>query len=114
VPISAVKWGAILDRYGKEQAVLAQVEGEVEAGSDKSGEWHTEQYEDCNGLWRKSKNTVHSGTSLLKGWNLITESGEIVIWDAHAQKETIIRDFTEVGCSNIHKTYAFVEARLRM
>jgi len=114
VPISAVKWGAILDRYGKEQAVLAQVEGEVEAGSDKSGEWHTEQYEDCNGIWRKSKNTVHSGTSLLKGWNLITESGEIVIWDAHAQKETIIRDFTEVGCSNIHKTYAFVEARLRM
>lgn len=112
LPIFAIQWNAVLDAQGKQQEILGVVQGEVE-GTEHNGEWHTEQYEKRDGLWRKSNNTVRRGTSVLRGWNLITKTGEFVIWDDATQQETVIRDFTEVGYDRIGETYAFVESRLR-
>jgi hypothetical protein len=115
LPISVISWDTVLmDRHGKGQRILGLIQGEVENAMDSDGEWCTEQYGDRNGVWRKWASTVKDGTSIIQGWNVMSETGEIIIWDTNRQKELIIRDFTEVGCDNINKTYAFVEARLRM
>jgi hypothetical protein len=45
---------------------------------------------------------------------LITETGEFTIWDMKDKKEKIVRDFTEIGYKEIHKTYSLVESRLRL
>ena len=103
-----------MDRNGKEQHILGKIVGEVEHAIDSDGTWYTEQYEDHHSVWIKSKSTVKNGADVIKGWNLMTETGEMVIWDSIKETEVIIRDFTEVGCDNINKTYEFVDARLRM
>ena len=115
LPISVISWDTVLtDRHGKGQRTLGKIIGEVENATDSDGEWCTEQYGDRNGVWKKWSSTVKDGTSIIQGWNLMTETGEIIIWDTNRQKELIVRDFTEVGCDNINKTYDFVDARLRM
>lgn len=115
IPISAISWKTMLmDRNGKEQHILGKIVGEVEHAIDSDGTWYTEQYEDHHSVWIKSKSTVKNGADVIKGWNLMTETGEMVIWDSIKETEVIIRDFTEVGCDNINKTYEFVDARLRM
>jgi hypothetical protein len=113
--ISAISWDTILvDRNGKGQHVLGKIVGEVDDATESDGSWCTEQYEERNSIWRKSNSTVKAGMDIIRGWNLMTETGEMVIWDKKRETEVIIRDFTEVGCDNINKTYEFVDARLRM
>jgi hypothetical protein len=114
VPISEIEFGQVVDRNGKEQDVLGCIKEHVSHAEDKDGTWYTERYEEDQGIWKKSKNTVPAGSDTIDGFALITESGEYIIWDEKEKKEKIIRDFTEVGHQEIHKTYAFLEARLRM
>jgi len=108
------EWGTILDRDGKEQTILAVIEGEIEHATQGTETWHTEWYEETEKRWKKSRSTVPHGTQTVRGYTLITETGEIVVWDAIQQKERIIRDYTEIGYQRIHETYSFTEARLRM
>ena len=65
-------------------------------------------------MWIKGNSTVVHGVDNIQGMTLITENGEIIIWDEINKKEKIIRDFTEVGYHSIHETYSFVATRLRM
>jgi hypothetical protein len=115
VPISslATPFGKVIDRMGKEQDILGIVHGEVEGANKENETWHTEHYEDHDGIWIKGTSTVQQGTDYLQGMALITEMGEYIVWDPSEQKEKIVRDFTEVGYHSIHETYPFVEARLR-
>lgn len=114
IPISKVEFGQVVDRNGKSQNVLGCIKEDIYHAEDKDGLWHTERYEEEQGVWKKSENTVPAGSHTIDGFALITESGEYIIWDDKEKKEKIIRDFTEVGYEEIHKTYAFLEARLRM
>ena len=114
VPISQIEFGQVLDRNGRRQEVLGCIKEHVYHAEDTDGLWYTERYEEDKEVWKKSKNTVPTGSHTIDGYALITESGEYIIWDNHEKKEKIIRDFTEVGHEEIHKTYAFLEARLRM
>jgi hypothetical protein len=114
IPISEIEFGQVVDRNGKSQDVLGCIKEHVYHAEDNDGLWYTERYEEEQGVWKKSKNTVSIGSHTIDGFALITESGEYVIWDDKEKKEKIIRDFTEVGYEEIHKTYAFLEARLRI
>jgi hypothetical protein len=115
VPISllATPFGKVMDRTGKEQDILGIVHGEVEGAKQENETWHTEHYEDHDGIWIKGTSTVRQGTQHLQGMALITETGEYIVWDPSEQNEKIVRDFTEIGYDSIHETYPFVEARLR-
>ena len=115
VPIRSIRLlqDGILDRHGRSHRVRGLVYGTVEDAEDNK-KWVSECYEFENAQWRKKPSTVVQGKSIIEGMSLITESGEFVIWDEIQQKERFIRDFTEVGYDEIHKTYAFVEARLRI
>ena len=115
VPISSLTtpFGKVMDRMGKEQDILGIVHGEVEGADQKNETWHTEHYEDHDGVWIKGTSTVHQGTHHLQGMALITETGEYIVWDPSEQKEKIVRDFTEIGYDSIYETYSFVEERLR-
>ena len=115
VPISslATPFGKVMDRMGKEQNILGIVHGEVEGAQQENETWHTEHYEDHDGIWIKGTSTVRQGTHHLQGMALITETGEYIVWDPSEQKEKIVRDFTEIGYDSIHETYPFVEERLR-
>jgi hypothetical protein len=114
IPISEIEFGQVLDRNEKSQDVLGCIKEHVYHAEDKDGLWNTERYEEDQGVWKKSTNGVPTGSSIIDGYALITESGEYIVWDDVEQKEKIIRDFTEVGYQDIHNTYAFLEARLRM
>ena len=114
VPLSELtSFQHVLDRNGNNQEILGLVQGEVAEADEIDGVWHTERYEWNDGVWLKSDRTVRRGTSTIRGYTLITESGEFIIQD-ELEKEIIIRDFTEVGYQTIHETYPFVEARLRI
>jgi hypothetical protein len=119
VPIHTIHFGSVVDRHGKNQTVLGCIKESLWNATQKDGTWHTERYEyqptsEKDGTWVKSAHHVQPGTETLIGYALITESGEYIVWDDKEQKEKIIRDFTEVGYQDIHKTYEFLEARLRM
>jgi hypothetical protein len=115
VPIRSIRLlqDGILDKNGKPHTVRGLVYGTVEDAEDNK-KWISECYEFENAQWRKKPSSVVKGKNTIEGMSLITESGEFVIWDEIQQKERFIRDFTEVGYDDIHKTYAFVEARLRI
>jgi hypothetical protein len=104
----------ILDRNDKAQVIRGVIHAEVEEAQKEQNTWHTELYEECDGIWKKGKSTVLYGADYIQGMTLITESGEFIIWDEIDKKEKIIRDFTEVGYHSIHETYSFVATRLRM
>ncbi len=114
--LSTIKhtFGTVSDRNGNAQPILGIVHGEVADAEETDGKWHTELYVSEQDAWVKSYNTVCHGSNIIHGMTLITESGEFAIWDEYEQREKWIRDFTEVGYQNIHETYPFVEARLRM
>jgi hypothetical protein len=105
--------GTVLDRKGKEQGVRGVIHAEVEnveyGGIDT---WHTELYEERDGVWMKGDCTISCGEETIQGMSLITDDGEFTIWDEVLQKEVTVRDFTEVGYQSIHETYSFVAARL--
>ena len=67
-----------------------------------------------DGIWKRgSTNLYTANNEPLHGHTIITESGDFIIFDQNG-KETIVRDFTEVGYQRIHKTYPFVSTRLRL
>jgi hypothetical protein len=105
--------GTVLNQNGKEQGVRGVIHAEVEnvqyGGIDT---WHTELYEERDGIWMKGDRTISYGEKTIEGMTLITDDGEFTIWDEVLQKEVIVRDFTEVGYQSIHETYSFVAARL--
>ena len=105
--------GTVLDRNGREQGVRGVIHAEVEnvqyGGIDT---WHTELYEETDGVWMKGNSTISCGEETIQGMTLITDDGEFTIWDEVQKKEVMVRDFTEVGYQSIHETYSFVAARL--
>ena len=104
---------SVLDRYGNEQKVLGVVYAEIEEVDDSTGIWNTELYE-WNGVWIKGSSTLKPSKNNGLGMTIITETGEFIIWDEIHKKEKIVRDFTEIGYKEIHKTYPLVCSRLRL
>ena len=103
----------VLDRNGKEQEVIGLVYAEVN-GVRNDGKWNTELYELNDGIWTKGVSTVKESNENACGLTIITESGDFIIWDEIKKKEKIVRDFTEIGYKEIHKTYPLVGSRLRL
>jgi len=102
---------------GQEQDILGVVSAEIDGIEDNNGLWNTELYEYKDGVWIKSVSTVKESKEIkgsVCGMTLITDSGEFIIWDDMEQKEKIVRDFTEIGYKEIHKTYSLVSSRLRL
>jgi len=114
----------IVDSKGNEQSVLGIIEGVVDNTVDNTvndntpntaSTWNTELFELNNGVWIKGESTVLPNTGeLLKGMNLITETGEFVIWCEYSKTEKVVRDFTDIGYKEIYKTYPLVSTRLRL
>lgn len=106
-----------LTRDGQEQEILGIVSAEIDGINDDNYLWNTELYEWIDGVWIKGLSTVkesNKDTISACGMTLITDSGEFIIWDEVEQKEKIVRDFTEIGYKEIHKTYSLVSSRLRL
>jgi hypothetical protein len=102
----------VVDRNGKEQQVLGVINSRVEGVKDDN-KWNTELYELSNGIWIKGVEKYSKADETAIGWTIITETGEFIIWDEDEGKDKIIRDFTEIGYKEIHKTYPMVISRLR-
>jgi hypothetical protein len=119
IPISKLSLGdTVVDSKGNPQRILGIIYGEVEDVVDGDQMWRTECYERGVGMsgevWSKGQSTVKYGVGVSAiGMSLITEGGEIVLYDwMSGKKEVVIRDFTEIGYDRIHVTYPFVESRL--
>ena len=105
----------ILDRYGNTQDILGIVYAELDNIDDSTGIWNTELYEWLDeGIWIKGSSTVSRSKNNGIGMTIISKTGEFIIWDNIHKKEKIIRDFTEIGYKEIHKTYPLVCSRLRL
>jgi len=117
---SSKMWLRCITRDGEEQDILGVISAEIDGIEDNSGLWNTELYEWIDGIWIKGVSTVKESKESKEskggacGMTLITESGEFIIWDEIEQKEKIVRDFTEIGYKEIHKTYSLVSSRLRL
>lgn len=101
----------VIDATGQPTKILGIVTGLAE-DVDVGQEWCTETYawsveDDC---WRRSRR-VGRGHSSANGRYLITESGTFIRLEKG--QRVIQRDFTEIGYDRIHKTYPYVESRLR-
>jgi hypothetical protein len=107
-------YGSVIDRNGEEQRILGIVNAEIDEISNENGKWHTELYEYKGDVWIKGSSTVQKGIGCACGITLITDSGEFIIWDEDEKKEKIVRDFTDIGHKEIHKTYPMVASRLRL
>ena len=116
VPLSQLRLGSkVLDGKGETQRVVGKVQGEASAHKKRiRGQWTTELFERDNGVWRKEQGTLVAGPDAVQGGNLITETGELVIWDDVENREKVIRDFTDIGYTTIHETYPLVASRLRI
>jgi hypothetical protein len=115
VPISTLKLSdTVVDHNGLPQTIKGVVTGILEDVLPIKGSYHVEMYEEKDGVWIKGASTIPHGSSIMEGMTLITETGEFIIWDEDEKKEKRVRDFTEIGYDSIHKTYSFIEARLRI
>lgn len=118
VPLSTVDVGSqLVDGHHRLQTVVGKVHGEVAAAADKGHtqeQWTTELFQQVKGVWKKGASTLKAGPDTVQGENLMTETGEFVIWDAAEKREKVIRDFTEIGYTTIHNTYPLVASRLRI
>jgi len=115
VPISTLQFSdVIMDHNGLSQTIKGVVTGILENITCVKGSYHTEMYEEKEGVWIKGASTIPHGSSTMEGMTLITETGEFIIWDEDEKTEKRVRDFTEIGYDSIHKTYSFIEARLRI
>lgn len=104
----------VLNREGNEQEILGVVYGEIEGAENGDDIWNTELYELSEGVWVRGQSTVKRSKNNASGMTLITKTGEIIIWDEIEKREKIVRDFTEIGYKEIHKTYPLVSSRLRL
>jgi len=109
-PLEALRIGDEIElSYNRSTRVLGLVEGRVE-GSYKS-HWISgviERNYSSTGYCRVT--TTSPSTDFLRGKHVITDSGTLVIYTNGQVRK--IRDFTEVGIDQIHKTYPFVAERL--
>lgn len=62
-------------------------------------------YDKKSGIWAR-----HTGETKGKGKMLFTESGTFYI--THGNETLLVRDFTEVGHKQIHRTYPYVATRI--
>jgi hypothetical protein len=114
LPISSIRlMDKIMSISGEEQIVLGIIYGEVDEVEEKS-KWSTGLYEWIDGVWRKTKSTMSSGQNKVNGVYLITDKGDMILWDDSTKRERVVRDFTEIGHNRIHETYSFVSNRLRI
>lgn len=110
VPMDTLKIAdTVLDRNGNKQIIRGVVLGTIENVKEMKGAYHTDIYEERDGIWIKGKSTFPCGEDVIEGIALITENGEMIIWE---NAEKYVRDFTEIGYKSIYKTYSFVEHRL--
>jgi hypothetical protein len=116
IDISNIKLNdKVLDKYGNEQEVLGITQAKVDSIED-TFEWNTELYELDHNIWVKGKSNIKNTfeDKFAIGYTLITKTGEFIIWDTNKRIEKIVRDFTEIGYSQIYKTYPLVASRLRL
>lgn len=73
--------------------------------------WITNMIYSDNGIWRRMPSQSANKLVGVTGINIITEEGTFIV--VHENKETFLRDFTEVGYRQIESTNKCVEARLR-
>jgi hypothetical protein len=105
----------VVDRQGRPQRVVGKVRGEATVHKEDIREqWTTDMFELDKGAWRKGRGTLARGTGTVHGENVMTETGELVIWDSAEKREKVIRDFTDIGYTAIHETYPLVASRLRI
>lgn len=116
IPLANICLGSeVLDRQGNPQKVVGKVQGETTADKEKMGTyWRTELFELRKGVWVKGARALAVGSDTVCGENLMTETGELVIWDELEKQEKVIRDFTDIGYTTIHETYPLVASRLRI
>jgi hypothetical protein len=104
----------LVDSNGNRQKVIGEVQGSIEERNGGRNTWHTELWQKQGGIWIKGKSTIPHGDETVEGKNIITETGEFVIWNEEEKREMVIRDFTEIGHDAIHETYSMVASRLRI
>jgi hypothetical protein len=105
----------LVGRQGKSQKVVGKVHGELHGNKEQtSSTWATELFELDDTTWVKSSSTVVGGEEVLMGENVMTETGELVVWDEREKRDKVIRDFTDIGYTTIHETYPLVASRLRI
>jgi hypothetical protein len=109
----------VIDKNGNYQRVLAIIDGEINNVSRDididDDKWHSELLEcdTVNGVWVKADNTLRYGGYTVYGKTIIVETGEFIIKNCDGD-EKLIRDFTDIGCNEIHETYSLVAERLRL
>jgi len=111
-PLDSIQIGDSIElSYNNHIRVIGIVEGHV-AGV-YTPEWLSSCIEKTyNTVAYRRKTTLAQGTTIVRGKHLITDSGHLLV---HIQGAIIrLRDFTEVGIDQIHKTYPFVAKRLAL
>jgi hypothetical protein len=109
-PLEALQIGDEIElSYNCSTRILGLVEGRIEGSYTRH--WISgviERNYSSTGHCRVT--TTSPSTDFLRGNHVITDSGTLVIYTNGQVRK--IRDFTEVGIDQIHKTYPFVAERL--
>jgi hypothetical protein len=117
-PLHSIQIGDEVElSYNRPTRVIGVVKGRVQ-GLSKGPHWLSGVIEK---IYRPTDGPIHrrlttllpttdSSTSYLHGNHVITESGELVAYINGTVRK--LRDFTEVGVDQIHRTYPFVSQRL--
>ena len=116
-PLTRIQIGDEIElSYNRPTRVIGVVRGRVE-GVAKGPHWLSGVIEKIHrptdGSIHRRISTITSTTdssSYLYGNHVITESGELVVYTNGIVRK--LRDFTEVGTDQIHRTYPFVSQRL--
>jgi hypothetical protein len=99
-PIADVRIGDFIRDAEGFTKVLGVYRDEV---ADHASAWY---YRPIKKLWMHPRASTEKGP----GYQLITESGTFLLGlKSKAPRKMLVRDFTEVGAANIHKTYHFTE-----
>ena len=108
IPIGDVKIGDIIaDKRGYTE-VLGILEGETDSINELTDTWFTQLLvENKSGIWERIV-----GNPGGKGKMLFTESG--TFYAIQNNTPMLVRDFTEVGHKQIHRTYPYVSTRISL
>lgn len=108
IAINTIEIGDLVDDIsGTTTCVLGIVEGSGQ------GDRFTQiiAYNDATNTWERR---TSGSCKQIKGRTLITDSGTFYVAIPGSDNPVLVRDFTEVGHRNIHKTYSYVASRLRL
>lgn len=107
IPLDTIKRGDWILGDGRWTQVLGTCQRGVKGGILKNGQKITD------GVWIQYGSWAHlqdqSDKEYWEGMQLITDSGSFKILLNELFTDYLVRDFTEVGWSNLHRTYARVE-----